>query len=178
MSRGGAEAALPPQPTSSSAARQAHRNTDGGALQWFTTCGDPVCRGHMPREDVERCADQQVGAACAEPPRMVASPSHRTAETDAFIARFGNCETVAVGSSLKFCLLAEGTADIYPRFGRTMEWDTAAGDAVLRAAGGVTLCTDGAPFLYGKRNQSGDSDFANPHFIAVSGQARARLILP
>ena len=59
-----------------------------------------------------------------------------------------------------------------------MEWDTAAGDAVLRAAGGVTLCTDGAPFLYGKRNQSGDSDFANPHFIAVSGQARARLILP
>ena len=119
-----------------------------------------------------------AGAACAEPPRMVASRSHRTAETDAFIARFGNCETVAVGSSLKFCLLAEGTADIYPRFGRTMEWDTAAGDAVLRAAGGVTLCTDGAPFLYGKRNQSGDSDFANPHFIAVSGQARTRLILP
>jgi len=69
-------------------------------------------------------------------------------------------------NSQKFCLLAEGSADIYPRFGRTMEWDTAAGDAVLRAAGGITETLDGKPLLYGKRNQADDSDFANPHFIA------------
>lgn len=119
-----------------------------------------------------------AGGSCGEPPRMVASRSHRTAETDAFIARFGDCETVSVGSSLKFCLLAEGEADIYPRFGRTMEWDTAAGDAVLRAAGGSTLCTDGSPFVYGKRNQAADVDFANPAFIAVTGQARRHITIP
>ena len=105
--------------------------------------------------------------------RVVASKSHRTPETDDFIARFEGAETVSVGSSLKFCLLAEGAADIYPRFGRTMEWDTAAGDAVLRAAGGTTVKPDGSAFAYGKRNQADDSDFANSWFIAVSGQAGA-----
>ena len=72
----------------------------------------------------------------ASPPKVVASRSHRTPETDVFIEKFPGAETVSVGSSLKFCLLASGEADLYPRFGRTMEWDTAAGDAVLRAAGG------------------------------------------
>lgn len=67
-----------------------------------------------------------------------------------------------MGSSLKFCLLAEGEADVYPRLSPTMEWDTAAGDAVLRAAGGTTCDGSGAPLLYGK---SADS-FRNPSFIA------------
>jgi 3'(2'), 5'-bisphosphate nucleotidase len=102
----------------------------------------------------------------AEPPRIVASRSHRTTETDEFIARFEGAEIVSVGSSLKFCLLASGEADLYPRFGRTMEWDTAAGDAILRAAGGMTRTTDGRPLAYGKRGQPGESDFANPWFIA------------
>lgn len=115
------------------------------------------------------------GSTLGETVRVVASKSHRTPETDDFIARFEGAETVSVGSSLKFCLLAEGAADIYPRFGRTMEWDTAAGDAVLRAAGGTTVKPDGAPFAYGKRNQADDSDFANSWFIAVTGQARALL---
>ena len=116
--------------------------------------------------------------APATPLAVVASKSHRTAETDAWIAaleaRHGTCETVSVGSSLKFCLLAEGLADLYPRFGRTMEWDTAAGDAVLRAAGGMTFHTDGLPFAYGKRanwNGEGDVAFANPHFIASASGA-------
>jgi 3'(2'), 5'-bisphosphate nucleotidase len=109
---------------------------------------------------------QAVRVAGGERTRIVASRSHRTAETDAFIACFPGAECVAIGSSLKFCLLASGAADIYPRFGRTMEWDTAAGDAVLRAAGGRTLTPDGRPLLYGKRNQASDSDFANPFFIA------------
>lgn len=109
---------------------------------------------------------QPIRVAGGKRTRVVASHSHRTAETDAFIARFPGAECVSVGSSLKFCLLACGAADIYPRFGRTMEWDTAAGDAVLRAAGGRTLTTDGQPLLYGKRNQPTDTDFANPFFIA------------
>lgn len=115
------------------------------------------------------------GATIAEPVRVVASKSHRTPETDTFIARFPGAETVSVGSSLKFCLLAQGEADLYPRFGRTMEWDTAAGDAVLRAAGGRTVNPDGSAFLYGKRNQGHDSDFANGWFIAVTGQAAGLL---
>jgi 3'(2'), 5'-bisphosphate nucleotidase len=96
----------------------------------------------------------------------VASRSHNSPETEAFLAEQGITSTTSVGSSLKFCLLAEGTADCYPRFGRTMEWDTAAGDAVLRAAGGVTLNPDGTVFLYGKTSQATDSDFANGHFVA------------
>lgn len=101
-----------------------------------------------------------------EPLTIVASRSHLTPETEAFIKRVHAAEIVSVGSSLKFCLLAAGEADIYPRFGRTMEWDTAAGDAVLRAAGGTTHTLDGASLVYGKRNQANDADFANPHFVS------------
>lgn len=104
-------------------------------------------------------------------PVIVASRSHRTPETDAFIADYPGAEIVSVGSSLKFCLLASGKADIYPRFGRTMEWDTAAGDAVLRAAGGFTKNVDGTAFVYGKRNQPHDADFANPWFVATGAAA-------
>jgi len=72
-------------------------------------------------------------------------------------------ETVSIGSSLKFCLVACGEADVYPRFGPTMEWDTAAGDAILRAAGGLTTNPDGSVFRYGKPG------YRNSSFIA-SGQ--------
>lgn len=103
------------------------------------------------------------------PMTIVASRSHRTPETDDFIRKVEGAEIVSVGSSLKFCLLASGEADLYPRFGRTMEWDTAAGDAVLRAAGGFTTTLDGKPLAYGKRSQPHDADFANPFFIARGG---------
>lgn len=106
------------------------------------------------------------------PLAVVASRSHNTPETDAFIRDLGAAEIVSIGSSLKFCLVAAAEADVYPRFGRTMEWDTAAGDAVLRAAGGMTRTLDGQPLVYGKRNQANDTDFANPHFIA-SGKSGA-----
>jgi 3'(2'), 5'-bisphosphate nucleotidase len=96
----------------------------------------------------------------------VASRSHSSPETEAFLADRGITATKSVGSSLKFCLVAEGVADVYPRFGRTMEWDTAAGDAVLRAAGGVTLDLHDREFRYGKTAQATDSDFANGHFVA------------
>lgn len=96
-------------------------------------------------------------------PVAVASRSHRSAETDAWLDEIGAKDFAAAGSSLKFCLIAEGKADVYPRFGRTMEWDTAAGQAVLEAAGGAVLTrAEGISLSYGKR----DRGFANPHFIA------------
>lgn len=95
----------------------------------------------------------------------VASRSHLTDSTCEYLDRHGIEEWVPAGSSLKFCLLAAGEADIYPRFGPTMEWDTAAGDAVLRAAGGMVVTPDGAPLAYGKPG------LANPDFIACSPAA-------
>lgn len=97
------------------------------------------------------------------------SRSHLTPETKDYVIRHGLEKFVSVGSSLKFCRVAEGAADLYPRLGRTMEWDTAAGDAILRAAGGQVVTLDGAPLRYGKRGQPDDTDFANPWFIAAGG---------
>ncbi|MEO1475562.1 MAG: 3'(2'),5'-bisphosphate nucleotidase CysQ [Pseudomonadota bacterium] len=91
----------------------------------------------------------------------IASKSHRTPETDAFLEKFDIGNIISAGSSLKFCLVAAGEADLYPRMGRTMEWDTAAGQAVVEAAGGRVLQEDGAPLLYGKTERGYD----NPHFI-------------
>ncbi len=103
-------------------------------------------------------------AARAIPPEgatVVASRRHGSgAELDEFLAGYQVKEQVSAGSSLKFCLVATAKADLYPRFGRTMEWDTAAGHAVLRAAGGKVLTQEGAPLAYGKPG------FENPHFIA------------
>ncbi|MAN76026.1 MAG: 3'(2'),5'-bisphosphate nucleotidase [Rhizobiales bacterium] len=110
----------------------------------------------------------------AAPPQgltLVGSRSHGSGENDPRLASLPVADFTSMGSSLKFCLVAEGGADLYPRFGRTMEWDTAAGDAVLRAAGGQVLDLDGAPLVYGKRNQDHDTDFANPHFWAVGDGA-------
>lgn len=92
----------------------------------------------------------------------VASRSHRNAETDAFLARYDLADSISAGSSIKFCLVAAGKADVYPRTGRTMEWDTAAGHAVVRFAGGTVSTMDGDELLYAKPG------FENPHFV-VSG---------
>ena len=93
-------------------------------------------------------------------PVAVASASHRDETTNQWLADNDITETVSIGSSLKFCLLAAGEADIYPRFSPTMEWDTAAGDAVLRAAGGRVRKPDGTAFLYGK------PEYRNGAFVA------------
>ena len=90
----------------------------------------------------------------------VASRSHSNADTDSYLKRHNVVDRVSVGSSLKFCLVASGEADVYPRLGPTMEWDTAAGHAVLAAAGGKVLTLDGQPLRYGK------PEFRNPSFIA------------
>ncbi|WP_404406100.1 3'(2'),5'-bisphosphate nucleotidase CysQ [Pelagibacterium halotolerans] len=100
--------------------------------------------------------------------RVVGSRSHATPELDTYLKTIPVTDFVSVGSSLKFCLVAEGRADLYPRFGRTMEWDTAAGDAILRAAGGRVRTLSDEPLVYGKRDQADETDFANPFFIADS----------
>ena len=92
---------------------------------------------------------------------VVASKSHRDQATDDYIAKYAVRDMTSAGSSLKFCLVATGEADLYPRVGRTMEWDTAAGHAVLSGAGGhVVRFDDHQPLTYGKPG------FANPFFIA------------
>lgn len=94
---------------------------------------------------------------------VVASKSHRDQATDDYIGKYNLADMKSAGSSLKFCLVAAGEADLYPRLGRTMEWDTAAGHAVLAGAGGeVVRFDDHTPLAYGKPG------FENPHFIAVA----------
>lgn len=94
---------------------------------------------------------------------VVASKSHRDQATDDYIAKYNVRDMKSAGSSLKFCLIATGEADLYPRVGRTMEWDTAAGHAVLTGAGGAVVRFDDlTPLTYGK------ADFANPFFIAYA----------
>lgn len=95
-----------------------------------------------------------------QPLRVVASKSYMNAETLAFIRQLGASELVQIGSSLKFCRIAEGSADIYPRLGPTCEWDTAAAQAILEAAGGYVSSLDGRPVRYGK------PDVLNPFFVA------------
>ncbi len=92
----------------------------------------------------------------------LASRSHMNADTERFIEDHKISQIRRAGSSLKFCLLALGEADVYPRLAPTMEWDTAAGDAILRAAGGIVLDESGAPLAYGKW----DASFRNSSFIA------------
>ena len=105
---------------------------------------------------------------------VVASRDHLTPQTQDYLAAIAVRERLSVGSSLKFCLLAEGKADLYPRFGRTMQWDTAAGDAILRAAGGLTVTADGMPLQYGLAGVPGEDPFANPDFIAVGDRSLLR----
>lgn len=92
---------------------------------------------------------------------VVASASHNSPATEDFIASLPKvAQRVGASSSLKLCRVAEGAADVYPRFGTTMEWDIAAGHAILNAAGGSIACEDGSAFLYAKEA------FRNPNFIA------------
>lgn len=93
------------------------------------------------------------------PLRVAASRSHLDPRTAALLARIGDHETIGLGSSLKFCLLAEGGMDAYPRMGPTSEWDTAAGQAILEAAGGCVLDLQGRPFRYNQRDTLLNGDF-------------------
>ena len=93
-------------------------------------------------------------------PAAIVSHSHLDKNTEQYLAQNAIVEKIPCASSIKFCFLAEGKADIYPRFGPTMEWDIAAGHAILQAAGGTLVTPEGQPFTYGKK------DFLNGNFIA------------
>ena len=103
---------------------------------------------------------EKLGEAAPAALMVVASKSHRDAATDDYIRRYAVADVKSAGSSLKFCLIAEGRFDAYPRTGPTSEWDTAAGQAVLEAAGGRVMAEDGQPLRYGKPG------FENPDFLA------------
>lgn len=127
---------------------------------WYTTSA-----GAMRR---------RVGETAAQPVRVRVKPdaglalvSHTLSDDEAtrLAARHGCANWQGLDSSVKFCLIAEGRADVYPRPGPTMEWDTAAADAVLRAAGGRVLTEDGRPLTYGKAERG----FENPGFLALGG---------
>jgi 3'(2'), 5'-bisphosphate nucleotidase len=120
---------------------------------------DPLHPGPIHRIGVARPDNEAL--------RIVASKSHRDAATDAYISGYAAADIRSAGSSLKFCLVATGEADLYPRLGRTMEWDTAAGQAVLTGAGGdVVRFDDHAPLVYGK------DGYENPFFIAYAPGVR------
>ncbi len=100
-----------------------------------------------------------VRRPAAAPLQVAASRSHLGPRTEALMARMGEVETVGLGSSLKFCRIAEGGMDVYPRFGPTSEWDTAAGQAILEGAGGALLDPRGRPFRYNQRDTLLNGDF-------------------
>lgn len=118
-----------------------------------------------------RCKDDQTVAISVAPAaegracRVVASKNHLNEATQAMIDRLGQVNLVQAGSSLKFCRVAEGEADIYPRLAPTCEWDTAAAQAVLEGAGGMVVDLHGQPLLYG------NLDVLNPYFIATRDTA-------
>lgn len=119
--------------------------------------------GPFESENMGQAKPISVSAPNNQALKVVASKSHRDQATDDYIARYRVADSVSAGSSLKFCLVATGEADFYPRLGPTMEWDTAAGHAVLNAAGGRVLeKSSHQPLAYGK------SGFRNPQFLALS----------
>lgn len=128
-----------------------------GAL-WFGAPG----RGAWMREGTSERPLRTGRTTPGRPLRVAASRSHRDARTGALMERLGVIDPVALGSSLKFCWLAEGRLDVYPRFGPTSEWDTAAGQAILEGAGGLLVDPRGRPFRYNQRQT-----LLNGAFIAL-----------
>jgi 3'(2'), 5'-bisphosphate nucleotidase len=136
------------------------------AMTWAGVCGEDEDGNKVSGRAVYAETDKPVMDIRAReiPPEgavVVASRRHGSGqELDDFLAKYKVADRVTAGSSLKFCLVASGRADLYPRFGRTMQWDTAAGHAVLLAAGGQVYTLDDEPLDYGKPG------FENPHFYA------------
>tara|TARA_B110000090_G_C13276867_1_gene406468 strand:+ start:137 stop:907 length:771 start_codon:yes stop_codon:yes gene_type:complete len=132
----------------------------------FYTNSDGVAVEETGEFDLE-VAGPRVKISVADPDqsalRVVASKSHRDQATDNYISKYQVSDIKSAGSSLKFCLIATGEADLYPRAGRTMEWDTAAGHAILNGAGGAVVRFDDlSPLTYGKPG------YENPYFIAYA----------
>ena len=132
------------------------------------------CEGYgAERRDADGNAHSiRVSAQSASPVRVVGSRSHRGASLDAYLENLGACDMIPMGSSLKFCTVAEGAADLYPRLGLTSEWDTAAAQAVVEQAGGSVVTIDGKPLKYNTK-----SDILNPWFFVIGAADRDWLAL-
>jgi 3'(2'), 5'-bisphosphate nucleotidase len=121
------------------------------------------CEGHGAElRDGNSISAIRVAETSGRPVRIVGSRSHRGSSLDTFLEKIGESDMLPMGSSLKFCVVAEGRADIYPRLGPTSEWDTAAAQAVVEQAGGQVLELDGKPLSYNAK-----SEILNPWFIVV-----------
>jgi 3'(2'), 5'-bisphosphate nucleotidase len=121
------------------------------------------CEGHGAElRDSGSISEIRVAEVSSRPVRIVGSRSHRGSSLDAFLEKIGDSDMLPMGSSLKFCVVAEGRADIYPRLGPTSEWDTAAAQAVVEQAGGKVLELDGKPLSYNAK-----SEILNPWFIVI-----------
>lgn len=123
--------------------------------------------GAFRKVDAEAAEPVRVRTPAASPLRIVGSRSHRGDSLDQYLPRLAPYELIAVGSSLKFCLVAEGNADFYPRFGPTSEWDTAAAQAIVEAAGGAVVKTDGERLRYNTK-----AELLNPHFLVYGDRSR------
>jgi 3'(2'), 5'-bisphosphate nucleotidase len=128
--------------------------------------------GAWRRDDGGLAKPIYVSLPAAEPPRVVGSRSHETAELAEYLAALGPHVITPMGSSLKICLVAEGVADLYPRLGPTSEWDTAAAQAILESAGGRMMDLVGRPLRYNTKD-----DLLNPYFLAF-GDARRNWLVP
>jgi 3'(2'), 5'-bisphosphate nucleotidase len=132
------------------------------------------CEGYgAERRNPDGSVDSiQVAATSGSPVRVVGSRSHRGASLDAYLKNLGECDMIAMGSSLKFCVVAEGGADLYPRLGLTSEWDTAAAQAVVEQAGGSVVTLDGKPMKYNTKE-----DILNPFFFVIGASDKDWLAL-
>ena len=131
------------------------------------------CEGHGSElRTAESVTAIRVAESSNDPVRIVGSRSHRGSSLDAFLDKVGKSDMVPMGSSLKFCVVAEGRADIYPRLGPTSEWDTAAAQAVVEQAGGKVLELDGKPLSYNQKE-----NILNPYFVVTGASDRDWLAL-
>ncbi|HEX2494246.1 MAG TPA: 3'(2'),5'-bisphosphate nucleotidase CysQ [Steroidobacter sp.] len=126
-----------------------------------------VVQGGAFRHQGSQAQPIRVRTPAATPLRIVASRSHPDNVLERYLPKLEPYEFVACGSSMKFCLVAEGSADFYPRFGPTSEWDTAAAQAVVEAAGGAVVQLNGAPLRYNAK-----PDVLNPHFLVYGDRSR------
>ena len=141
-----------------------HRPVFGAVYVPVTGVGYIGCKDHgAERRNADGSRERlAVAVESRSPVRVVGSRSHRGESLNGFLEQIGEHEMLPVGSSLKFCQVAEGTADVYPRLGPTSEWDTAAAQAVVEQAGGRVVEVSGEPLLYNRK-----ADILNPFFLVI-----------
>jgi len=151
----------------------------GGCQEKDGSAQELAFKGKIEAGTVTNVEPVTVRRPPAEGLSILASRSHMSEETAAFIGRFKVAEQLSVGSSLKLCWVAAGRADLYPRLAPTMQWDIAAGDAIVRAAGGaVVYAENGADFGYHVPENATKDDLRNPHFLAVSDKTLLQGLAP